>query len=249
MKYLLKHGHLIIDGNKEYLDGSVLVNDERIEDVFIHSNKVDELEYDECIDCSGKIIMPGFFDVCNDNLDYMNGVVLNMSQESNQRVYLNYENDKNNVGDRKIFIRNSNVSGDELDEKVTGISNLFVDMKPLSHNSNTLVNAAFTNKYYIEIDSNELNDITLKLVVDNIDKNKIMLMSNNKHKIGEQIKRLFKLRVKLTDIVLYSSLNACRLYNLDKQYGSISKGKYADLLILDDELNINKILYKGKIYD
>ena len=63
MKLALIHGHLVVDGNREYLDGTVLVEDERIVDVYPFSNKVktDLSEY-EVIDLKGSIVMPGFFD-------------------------------------------------------------------------------------------------------------------------------------------------------------------------------------------
>ena len=62
-RILFTHGHLVVDGNREYEDGAVLVNGETIEDVFINSNhiKKDLGEYEE-IDLKGSIVMPGFFD-------------------------------------------------------------------------------------------------------------------------------------------------------------------------------------------
>ena len=63
MKTLLKHAHLIIDGNKEYLDGSLLMDEEHIIDVYPHTNQLTiEEEIDEEIDLKGSIVMPGFFD-------------------------------------------------------------------------------------------------------------------------------------------------------------------------------------------
>lgn len=63
MKTLLNHCHLIVDGNKEFLDGAILLNGEYIEDVFPHTNKliIPEKDYEE-IDMHGLVIMPGFFD-------------------------------------------------------------------------------------------------------------------------------------------------------------------------------------------
>ena len=62
-RILFTHVHLIVDGNREYEDGALLVNGEIIEDVFINSNhlKSDLGEYEE-IDLKGSIVMPGFFD-------------------------------------------------------------------------------------------------------------------------------------------------------------------------------------------
>ena len=60
MKTLYKHVHLVIDDKREYLDGSILINDGIIEDVFVQSNKV--IEEAEEIDMNGKIFIPMFFD-------------------------------------------------------------------------------------------------------------------------------------------------------------------------------------------
>ena len=62
-KILFTHAHLIVDGNKEYEDGALLVNDSTIEDVFVHSNHIKkDIDDYEVIDLKGKIVMPGFFD-------------------------------------------------------------------------------------------------------------------------------------------------------------------------------------------
>lgn len=62
-RILFTHAHLVVDGNKEYLDGALLVNGETIEDVFVDSSNIKkELgEYEE-VNLQGKIVMPGFFD-------------------------------------------------------------------------------------------------------------------------------------------------------------------------------------------
>ena len=72
MKYLFTHGHLIIDGNKEYLDGALLVDGEKIEEVFPQSSKVkDGYEDYKRIDLKGMVVMPGFFDTHTHGIDGM----------------------------------------------------------------------------------------------------------------------------------------------------------------------------------
>ena len=60
MKTLYKHVHLIIDDKREYLDGSILIEDGIINDVFIHSNK--SFDNVKEINMKGKIFIPSFFD-------------------------------------------------------------------------------------------------------------------------------------------------------------------------------------------
>ena len=63
MRYLLKHGHLIIDGNREYLDGAILIEDGRIAEVFPQTDRIRE-PFEDCVseDLKGSLVMPGFFD-------------------------------------------------------------------------------------------------------------------------------------------------------------------------------------------
>ena len=63
MKILLKHGHLVIDGTREYLDGAVLIEDERIKEVFPQTDRIRDVcaEY-LSYDLKGALVMPGFFD-------------------------------------------------------------------------------------------------------------------------------------------------------------------------------------------
>ncbi|MBO4918985.1 MAG: amidohydrolase family protein [Erysipelotrichaceae bacterium] len=63
MNYLLIHGHLIVDGSREYLDGALLIEDERIREVYPQSERIREYPEDtSVIDLGGSIVMPGFFD-------------------------------------------------------------------------------------------------------------------------------------------------------------------------------------------
>ena len=69
MKLLLNHCHLIVDGNKEYLDGAIFLDGEHILDVFPHANKVTiNDEYKE-ENLNGLIVMPGFFDTHTHGID------------------------------------------------------------------------------------------------------------------------------------------------------------------------------------
>jgi len=329
MKYIFDHAHLIIDGSKEYLDASLLVNDLYIEDVYPNANSlnVDKNEY-QYIDCKGNIIMPGFFDShCNgvdslsfssniDNLEaidyallrkgavsylmsikeyerivkldsYKSNLINNMGvhmdgpftnaeykdkvkqiSDANLKKYLDscknikqislaYELDgAKDIGKLchlngiKVMCGYSDAVASDLDEELDGISNLFNYMKQLHPKYQTLANCAFSNKYQVEligsIKNVEMN--ILKLVLNSIDRNKLMLVSADSDiSILEQIKQLFDLGAKYTDLVLYSSLNAYKFYGLDKLYGSLVKGKCADIVILDKAFNVKNVLVKGKL--
>ena len=379
MKYLLKHGHLIIDGNNEYLDGALLIDGERIKEVYYQSNKLDDIDDEyQVIDLKGAIVMPGFFDTHTHGIDSITFDVCTKEEldklcyefardgstsflgsisydlptnkyDGRWEVFNGYESEWNRfmgihiegpflspkhlgVGDPEKFLKpdvnlykdvlsktdvlkqvtvayeregakeigkflhdnnvrvmcgHSDALEADLDENVDGFTHLFNAMRGLHHRDITLVNAAFTGKYYCEIitDGNHVSENVLKLVMNNIDRNKIVIVTDSseargladgeyisfsKHcikkgtkymtvdghyagsvvSINDEIKELRKLGAKYTDLLLWSSLNAFKLYGLDQQFGTLVKGKYADLVIMDDELNIKNVYSKGKfIYD
>ena len=77
-------------------------------------------------------------------------------------------------------------------------------------------------------------------------------MSHDGHFAGsvvshnDEMKVLYELGAKYTDLLMYTSLNAFRFYDLDKQFGTLEKGKYSDLVIMDDELNIKDVMVRGE---
>lgn len=199
MKYFLKHGHLIIDRNKEYLDGSILIEDKKILDVFVNSNK--EFLDAQTIDLKGKVILPNFF--------------------------------------------NSDL---KKDPKL--IEELFLDTGYLEPISDSKTNEAFSNKYYVSVNIYDLNEIVTKLIINNINKDKLILIEGKKgYSLDLQIKKLRKMNVSFSDILAYTSKNAYEYSSLDWYYGSLRKGKSADILLLDEKGNILNRYIDGKFYD
>ena len=379
MKYLLTHGHLIVDSNREYLDGAILIEEDRIVEVFPQSGKIN-YDFSDCkvIDLNGSLVMPGFFDThCHginmmsfDNVDKQK--MDDMSKEfikdgtTSFLATLSYDlsSDKMNkqlevleeydgeysrfmgihlegpflskkhlgVGDPKKFLMpdiklvedflshttklkqmtiayelegakqvgkllkengvvvmcgHSDALYKDLDENVDGFTHLFNAMRGLHHRDITLVNCAFMNKWYCEViaDGNHLDRNVLRLILNNIDSDKIILVTDSsiarnlpdgeydfisKHcikkgttfisddghfagsvvSINDEMKVLYELGAKYTDLLLYSSLNAHRLYKSDNKFGTLDKGKYADIVIMDDDLNIKNVFVRGKfVYD
>ena len=374
MKYLLKHAHLIVDNNREYLDGALLIEDEIIKDVFVQSNKLDDINDAQIIDLKGQLIMPGFFDTHTHGIDgvsfdtadveELDKAALEFAQsgstsylvslsydcptadfDSRFKIYNDYESkdarfvgihmegpflstkhlgignpekfmkpDINMIKDFlsktnkikqitiayelegakevgqllhdnniKVMCGHSDAVYEDLDTNVDGFTHLFNAMRGLHHRDTTLVNCAFMNKWYCELiaDGNHIHKDVLKLAINNIDKDKIMLVTDSstarglpdgeydfmsKHcikkgttfisadghfagsvvSINDEMKVLYSLGVKYTDLLNYSSLNAFRFYGLDKRFGTLEKGKYADIVIMDDDLNIKRVYCKGK---
>lgn len=186
---------------------------------------------------------------------------------------------ENNI---KVMCGHSDATIEDLDENVDGFTHLFNAMRGLHHREQTLVNCAFMNKWNVELiaDGHHISPNILKLVIQNIDRNKIMLVTDSstarnledgeydfmsKHcvkkgttfvstdghfagsvvSILDEIKVLYSLGAKFTDLLSYSSLNAFKFYGLNKRFGTLEKGKYADIVILDNELNICDVYVRG----
>ena len=56
-----------------------------------------------------------------------------------------------------------------------------------------------------------------------------------------------KMDISLESAVKCATINPARCLGVDKDYGSITAGKYADLVLLDQDLNIKQIIKKGAL--
>ncbi len=183
----------------------------------------------------------------------------------------------------KVMCGHSDAVYEDLDENVDGFTHLFNAMRSLHHRDITLVNCAFMNRWYCELiaDGNHVDRNVLKLVLNNIDRDKIILISDSSiarnlpdgeyefiskkctkkgtkfisfdgHyagsvvSINDEMKVLKELGAKYCDLLLYSGLNAFRFYGLSDRYGTLEKGKYADIVIMDDDLNVKNVYVKGR---
>ena len=183
----------------------------------------------------------------------------------------------------KVMCGHSDAVYEDLDEYVDGFTHLFNAMRGLHHRDLTLVNCAFMNRWTCELiaDGNHVKPNVLKLVLKNIDRDRIILVTDSSiarklpdgeyefmskkctkkgttfitddgHFAGsvvsirDEMKVLYDLGAKYTDLLLYSSLNAFRFYGLDERFGTLEKGKYADPVIMDDDLNIQNVMTGGR---
>lgn len=374
MKYLLNHGHLIIDGSIQYVDGAILVEDEKILEVYPQASKVKIEDEHKVVELDGAIVMPGFFDThCHGThlINYDNASPEQMDEASlynaksgttsflpsisydltkdellNQVKVLDkcfgkyariqgihlegpflskkhlgvgdakkfqtadveYVKELLNASDRikqmtiaieeegakdcakilkengvRVMVGHSDALMSDLNEDVDGFTHLYNAMRGLHHRDLTLVNAAFTNNYYVELitDGHHVDKSVLKLTYSNIDRDKLIAISDasiaqglpdgeytfisnrcikegtvfktegGKHAgsvvtINDEVKILKEIGFDYNDILLFSSLNGYRLYGLDNLFGTITKGKYSDLVIMDEDLNVKNVLVRGK---
>ncbi|MCI8554661.1 MAG: N-acetylglucosamine-6-phosphate deacetylase [Clostridiales bacterium] len=63
----------------------------------------------------------------------------------------------------------------------------------------------------------------------------------------EELKNVIRFGVPMKQAIKSATINAARSIRVDDVTGSISAGKYADLLVLDADLNIKLVMVKGQI--
>lgn len=259
-KYLLTNAHLIIDGQKEYLDGAILIEDEYIKEIYPQSNKLNIPQDINAYSLNGRTVLPGFFNIYSN--EYIGTTNYLSTNELNDSLGLHI----NNINDLNEYTKAIDISFNELNNELinklkelnikTFITNsyeykdiyfdsfndMYFKMSNLNIDGSGMINKIFELNKYVTIRANKIDINLLKLTINNIKKDKLILIDD----IYEGIKRLRQLNVSYTDIVNYSSLNAYRLFNLDKQYGSLIKGKKADMIIMNND-SIEYIIKKGEI--
>lgn len=210
MKTLLIHGHLIIDDYRQFLDGSLLVDDKHILEVYPQYVEMDDVVV---VDLKGALVFPKFLDlgildkyqVVVDPLDVVDG------------------------GDKKIMLGNSKAYMDEVHIEYDGYYDLFNNMTGFSVDRFGLVNGAFNDDRYVELDSS-LDETILSVVYRLKRKDRIILIGN----IEEGIRKMYKLGANFNELLMMSSLNAYRLFGLDKRCGSLIKGKSSAIEVIGD---------------
>ncbi len=214
MNTLYIHGHLIIDGYRQYKDGALLVNDDHILDVFCDSFKLD-IKDANIVDLKGKLVFPKFFD--SKDLDKYQ-VVVDPLKPINS--------------DKKIMLGNSKAFLEDVHIEYDGYYDLFHSMTGFDAHKFGLVNKAFDDDRYVEVDS-DLDENILSVVYRLKRKDRIILIGD----VKTGIKKMFKIGVNYNELLLMSSLNACNLFGLDKLNGSLIKGKDSAIEIIGD-LNV-----------
>ncbi len=215
MRTLFKHAHLIVDDYREYIDGALLKNDEYIEDVFVNSNKVDNISYDQEVDLHGKLLLPKFLDLSL--LDNNQVVVDPLKGEINTN--------------KAIMLGNSDAYLTDVSIDYDGYYNLFKNMTGFDAYNPGLVNKAFYDyDKYVEIDGG-LDKNVLNVVYKLIRKDRIILIGD----VLSGVRKLLECKANYNEILMMSSLNAYRLFKMDKQVGSLIKGKKALLMVCDDD--------------
>ena len=212
MKTLLIHGHLIIDDYRQFLDGSLLVDDKHILEVYPQYVELDDVSV---VDLKGALVFPKFLDM---------GIL-----DEYQVVVDPLDNIKT---DKKIMLGNTRGYLDEVHIEYDGYYDLFNNMTGFSTDRFGLVNGAFNDDRYVEIDSS-LDETILNVVYRLKRKDRIILIGN----IEEGIRKMYRIGANFNELLMMSSLNAYRLFGLDKQRGSLIKGKSSAIEIIGD-LNV-----------
>lgn len=234
-EYILMHGHLVVDGFREFLDGALYIKDGRLKEVYPQSSKV-KAEDVRQIDLKGSLVFPGFLSPFHDK-----GVTLvtGLDDYFCLRDPLNYEG-----SDKKIFLGNTEARKRDVTVPYDGIFDLFKGMTGLDPFDPGLANLAFEkNDKYIYV-SDDIDETIFLLTYRNIDRDRYLLMSHN---YSEAFRKLQRAGASLCDLLKISSLNHAVLYEKERECASLIKGKKADLVVMKRDMDILFTVKDGEI--
>jgi len=231
MRLLLKHCHLVVDEQKEYLDGAILINNEQIEDIFYHSNKVN-IEGVQEVNLKGQIVMPAFYSPIS-KFRYLDPLMENASSIA-KKLHENHQ---------VVLIGNTKAYKKDLENiYYDGIYRLYENMTSFHHQKEGLVNLAFEKKEkYVLLDPTHISDKVLQFTLENLRNDRVILLGNGR----VNCKRLKEMNIPLTDILQMQSLNYYRLYQEEKRKGTLFKGKYSDIHIYNESMDLLFRFEKG----
>lgn len=270
-KIVLKDVHAIINNQKEILKASILIKDGKIEDVFYDFNKIKkDLSDYQIIELDGKICLPAFFNAhcLKRETDFkqcgIRHYLLEGKGESDEYClgFIGHEGDLNCAStlallsypdshlERHDVIRLLKDPKKEITRptfKYHGFSDLLAGLD-FSFEKYHLINLALEEReHYIELDIKDIRPSTLSFILDSYPKDKILLISKDPKDYMQAVLKLMQCHLSLMDLVGLTSLNAYRLYHLDKRYGEIKKGKEANLLVFDRAMTHLYTIDRGKI--
>lgn len=215
MNKLYVHGHLIVDSYRQYEDGALLVDENHIIDVFCNSQINDDFNFVEIVDLKGKLVFPVFFN-SNDLSKYQEVVDPLKPTVSNKKIML---------GNSEAYLKDVNIDYD-------GYYDLFHNMTGFDAYNFGLVNGAFNDDRYVEVDAS-LDKSILSVVYRLKRKDRIILIGD----IYLGVKKMFEIGANYNELLLMSGLNAYRLFGIDNLNGSLIKGKSSKIEIMGD-LNV-----------
>lgn len=228
----------IIDDVKKAVSATIRIKDQHIEKVYLVSSKIENCEALKVLDLENHIVIPHV--LSEDDLQLMD-------------LPLIYTNKLEDIQDGfYVFSSFNDLSENDVEtlkNKAVIIHDLFYQTGPLSIEGFTLSNLALTEDtpyVYLNLD-HDIHPMMVDLVLRNVPYNRLIVRSKN---MVQAIQTLhFKYHVDLVDIVAYTSLNLARFLKLDYQFGTITRGKPANLLILNQDLELVYRIQDGVLYE
>lgn len=253
-KILLIHGHLIINEYKEALDGAVSIIDGKIDKVFLNCTDFSNFNDYEIIDLENNYVFPAFISLEEVDSDFLYGFLRWHKQEN--ALYSNFvkkeECDIKNINEEDIKILRNDISynqkvlldgeadfGDlkKIDKNLICIDNLFINTPNIGIGEENITNLAFSNEFYTKVKFDACLTLAIKkIVLNGINFNKMIISSINYQKDISFL--FFDENIDLSNILQITSLNCARFLGIDNLYGTISKGKFAKLIVLDKNFNL-----------
>lgn len=89
-------------------------------------------------------------------------------------------------------------------------------------------------------------DGQVRIVKDGVSVTKTGTIAGSCFTMGDSTKKLVNNGYSIADIAKIGALNPARAVGLENKLGTIEKGKYADMLICDENMNIEQVILRGE---
>lgn len=265
-KVLLIHCHLIINEYKQALDGALSIIDNKIDKVFLNCEDFLEFSDYEIIDLENNYVFPAFISledrdndfVCSflkefqKNEDFMMCSIKKIDGLDNVEEILQSGRIKlieNNILEDRLDLINKNRVGflldsksnlniiNDIDNNLICIDNLFINTPNIGVEKENITNLAFEKNFYTKVKFDDvLTNTVKKIILKNICFDKIIINSCNYQKDLSYL--FFVENIDLSNILMMTSLNCAKFLGVDHLYGTITKGKFAKLIVLDKKFNL-----------
>ena len=251
---LLTHADIYTDERKVYLDGSILIDDGKIIDIYHGVKKNYE---GKIIDLKGNMIIPSFFSL-NEKGDVQKGVsdYLRVDHMDDHALGLfKYVTEDSDLKDVKVALVDRDMILDDDIKVVLGMADikdiaryhfdaigpLYKDMGVLDMYHPNIIAQALFSDHYVILDTDGLDEEVIKFTLRNKDHDKVIIESDDM--LG-----VLKLDIPMSDLIGYLDINAHAFLGHGHRYGRLMKGNEASFIILDQKRNYLFSFIRGKIW-
>ena len=250
---LLTHADIYVDERKVYLDGSMLIDDGKIVDIY---HGIKKGYTGKTIDLKGKTIIPAFFSLNEKGVvqkgvgdylrvDHMDEYALGLFKRAGD----NLEDVKVVMTDRdmivdediRVVLGKCNMSEDETAGcHFDAIGPLYKDMGTLDMYHPNIISYALESDVYVILDTDGLSEKMIRFTLKNKAADKVIIVS-------EDLMHVLKIDISLSDLIGYMDINAHAFLGHDHRAGRLLRGNTAQFIIIDQKREFILSYIRGKV--